>query len=163
VKLLFLDQVALAPRREEESQRVPIKILQIYCNSQNRKRLCKPFKMGHKDKHTGILYDWILPPGPAAMAGKEDVEAEVEASAAGSRFGLSNGSEGGGQPADGGCWMVWRECPPSIEGRLCGPSKSYSSLTIRAELGPELVSVSPDRSVDQREQEGELVPDNANL
>ncbi|TNN55932.1 hypothetical protein EYF80_033868 [Liparis tanakae] len=77
------------------------------------------------------------------MAGKEDVEAEVEASAGGSRFGLANGSEGGGQPADGGCWMVWRECPPSIEGRLCGPSKSYSSLTIRAEVGPELALDGP--------------------
>lgn len=36
-----------------------------------------------------------------------------------------------------------------MEGRLCGPSKSYSSLTISAELGAEVVSVSPERSVDQ--------------
>ena len=52
------------------------------------------------------------------MAGKDDVEAEVEASADGSRFGVANGSEGVGRPADGGCWMVWMECPPSIEGIL---------------------------------------------
>lgn len=83
------------------------------------------------------------------MAGKDDVEAEVEASAGGSRFGVANDSEGFGRLLDGGCWMVWMECPPSMEGRLCGPSKSYSSLTISAELGAELVSVSPDKSVDQ--------------
>lgn len=83
------------------------------------------------------------------MAGKDDVEAEVEASAGGSRFGVANASEGVGRLLDGGCWMVWMECPPSMEGRLCGPSKSYSSLTISAELGAELVSVSPDKSVDQ--------------
>lgn len=86
-------------------------------------------------------------PDPAAMAGKDDVEAEVEASAGGSRFGVANDSEGAGRPVDGGCWMVCMECPPSMEGRLCGPSKSYSSLTISAELGPEGVSVSPDKSM----------------
>lgn len=99
----------------------------------------------------GIFYDCILLPDPAAMAGKDEVAAEVEASAGGSRFGVANGSEGVGQPTDGGCWMVWMEWPPSIEGKLCGPSKSYSSFTIIAELGPELgpelVNVSPDRSV----------------
>lgn len=84
---------------------------------------------------------------PAAMAGKDDVEAEVEASAGGSRFGATNGSEGAGQLLDGGCWMVWMECPPSMEGRLCCPSKSYSSFTINAEVGPEGVRVSPDKSM----------------
>lgn len=83
------------------------------------------------------------------MAGKDAVEEEVEASAGGSRFGVANDSEGAGRLPEGGCWMVWIEWPPSIEGRLCGPSKSYSSLTISAELGPELVSVSPDKSVDR--------------
>lgn len=82
------------------------------------------------------------------MAGKDDVEAEVEASAGGSRFGVTNDSEGAGRLLEGGCWMVWMECPPSMEGRHCGLSKSYSSLTISAELGAEVVSVSPDRSVD---------------
>lgn len=88
------------------------------------------------------------------MAGKDDVEAEVEASAGGSRFGLANDSDGAGRLPDGGCWIVWMECPPSMEGRLCGPSKSYSSLTISAELGPELVSVRPDKSVDRRKERG---------
>lgn len=41
------------------------------------------------------------------------------------------------------------ECPPSTEGRFCDPSKSYSSFTISAELGP-VVSVSPDKSGHQR-------------
>lgn len=45
--------------------------------------------------------------------------------------------------------MVWRECPPSTEGILCGPSKSYSSLIGRDELGPGPVRVNPDRSVEQ--------------
>ena len=98
------------------------------------------------------MSDCILLPDPAAMAGKDDVEAEVEASAGGSRFGVANDSDGAGRLPDGGCWMVWMECPPSMEGRLCGPSKSYSSLTISAELGPELVSVSPDKSVDQEKE-----------
>lgn len=81
------------------------------------------------------------------MAGKDDVDAEVEASEGGSRFGVANASEGAGRLPDGGCWMVWRECPPSMEGRLGCPSKSYSSLTISPELDPEPVRVSPDKSV----------------
>ena len=92
------------------------------------------------------------------MAGKADEEAEVEASAGGRRFGVAKGSEGAGRLVEGGCWMVWMECPPSIEGRLCGPSKSYSSFTIKAELGPELVRVSPDRSVhEEQDQRAEHV------
>lgn len=94
----------------------------------------------------------ILLPDPAAMAGKDDDDAEVEASAGGSRFGVANDSEGAGRLLDGGCWMVWMECPPSMEGRLCCPSKSYSSLTISAELGPELVRVSPDKSDKTKEK-----------
>lgn len=86
-------------------------------------------------------------PDPAAIAGKDDAEAEVEASVGGSRFGAANDSDGVGRLLDGGCWMVWRVWPPSIVGRVGCPSKSYSSLTIRAELGPELVRVSPDKSM----------------
>lgn len=86
-------------------------------------------------------------PDPAAIAGKDDVEAEVEASEGGSRAGELKDSGGAGRLLEGGCWIVWMECPPSIEGRLCCPSKSYSSLTISAVLGPELVSVSPDKSM----------------
>lgn len=81
------------------------------------------------------------------MAGKFDVEAEVDASAGGSRFAEANDSEGGGRLLDGGCWMVCMEWPLSMEGRLCGPSKSYSSLTINDELGVGPVSESPDKSV----------------
>lgn len=43
--------------------------------------------------------------------------------------------------------MVWMECPLSMEGRLCGLSKSHSSFTINDEPGTEPVSESPDRSV----------------
>ena len=92
---------------------------------------------------------FILLPDPAAMAGKDDVEADVEASDGGSRVGVPKGSEGAERLAEGGCWMVWREWPPSMEGRLGCPSKSYSSLTISPVLVPELVSVSPDRSEDK--------------
>ena len=82
------------------------------------------------------------------MAGKED-EAEVEASDMGSRAGETKASEGPGWLPEGGCWMVWRECPPSMEDKLGGGSKSYSSLTMSPELGPELVRVSPDKSENQ--------------
>lgn len=105
-------------------------------------------RQGQTENYTEIFY--YLLPDPAAMAGKDDVEAEVEASAGGSRFGVANDSEGAGRLLDGGCWMVWIECPPSMEGRLCCPSKSYSSLTISAELGPELVRVSPDKSAEEK-------------
>lgn len=88
----------------------------------------------------------ILLPDPAAIEGKDEAEAEVEASTGESRLGGANDSEGVWWGLDGGCWMVCRECPPSTEGILCGPSKSYSSFTISAELGPELVRVSPDKS-----------------
>lgn len=40
------------------------------------------------------------------MTGKDVVEAEVEASAEGSRFGVVNASEGAGRLPEGGCWMV---------------------------------------------------------
>ena len=76
----------------------------------------------------------------------------MEASEGGSRLGVGNDSAGAGRLLDGGCWMVWRECPPSTEDRLGCPSKSYSSLTISVELGPELVRVNPDKSVDQDER-----------
>ena len=33
--------------------------------------------------------------------------------------------------------MVCNECPPSMLGREDGPSYSYSSFTIKPELGPE--------------------------
>lgn len=46
--------------------------------------------------------------------------------------------------------MVWMQWPPSMEGRLCGPSKSYSSFTISPELAAEVVSVRPDRSEEKR-------------
>lgn len=85
------------------------------------------------------------------MAGKDDVDAEVEASAGGSRLDVPNESEGAGRLLAGGCWMVWMQWPPSMEGRLCGPSKSYSSLTISAELDAELVSVRPDKSEERGE------------
>lgn len=64
--------------------------------------------MDRKQEHThrNTLYNYILLPDPAAMAGKDDVEAEVEASAGGSRFGAANDSEGVGRLLDGGCWMV---------------------------------------------------------
>lgn len=67
------------------------------------------------------------------MAGKDDVEDEVEVSAGESRFGTANDSAGAPRLLDGGCWIVWMECPPSMEGTFCGPSKSYSSLTTRPE------------------------------
>lgn len=92
----------------------------------------------------------ILLPDPAAMA-KDDVEAEVEASVGGSRFDGTNGSEALGWLA-GGCWMVWMQWPPSMEGRLCGPSKSYSSFTISPELDAEVVSVRPDKSEEKRKE-----------
>lgn len=47
--------------------------------------------------------------------------------------------------------MVWMQWPPSMEGRLCGPSKSYSSFTISPELDAEVVSVRPDKSVEKTE------------
>lgn len=146
VKLLFLDQVELAPeeRRKNRSQRT------IHGPTENKlKNLLLRIRTNTQTSAHNILYNCILLPEPAAMAGKDDVEAEVEASAGGSRFGVANDSGGAGRLLDGGCWMVWMECPPSMEGRLCGPSKSYSSLTISAELGAEVVSVSPDKSVDQ--------------
>ena len=105
----------------------------------------------------------LLLPDPAAMAGKDDDEADVEASAGGSRFGVPNASEGTGRLPDGGCWMVWRECPPSMEGKLGCPSKSYSSFTIIPELDPELFRVSPDKSVGQGKKDVEQVTDNPNV
>lgn len=57
-------------------------------------------------------------PDPAGMGGKDEVEAEVEASAGGRRFGAAKASEWGGLLPDGGCWMVCMEWPPSMEGRL---------------------------------------------
>lgn len=53
---------------------------------------------------------------------------------------------------DGGCWMVWRECPPSTIGRLGGASKSYSSFTVIDVPVPEPVRVSPERSRDQEQR-----------
>lgn len=50
------------------------------------------------------------------MGGKDGVAADVEASAGDSRFGLVNGSEGGGRLLDGGCWMVCIVCAASIDG-----------------------------------------------
>lgn len=47
--------------------------------------------------------------------------------------------------------MVWMQWPPSMEGRLCGPSKSYSSFTINPELDAEVVSVRPDKSEEKGE------------
>lgn len=55
-------------------------------------------------------------PDPAPMGGKDGVAADVEASAGDSRFGLVNGSEGGGRLLDGGCWMVCIVCAASIDG-----------------------------------------------
>lgn len=55
--------------------------------------------------------------------------------------------------------MVWMQWPPSMEGRLCGPSKSYSSFTISPELDAEVVSVRPDKSEEEkgrRVQEGQV-------
>lgn len=43
------------------------------------------------------------------MAGKDDVDAEVEASAGGSRLDVPNDSEGAGRLLAGGCWMVWMQ------------------------------------------------------
>lgn len=48
--------------------------------------------------------------------------------------------------------MVCMEWPLSIEGRLCGLSKSHSSFTISEEPGREPVSDSPDRSVSPEEE-----------
>lgn len=48
--------------------------------------------------------------------------------------------------------MVWMQWPPSMEGRLCGPSKSYSSFTISPKLDAEVVSVRPDKSEEKREK-----------
>lgn len=53
-----------------------------------------------------MFYDCILLPDPAATAGKDAVEAEVEGSGAGSRVGVGNVSDGGGRLLVGGCWMV---------------------------------------------------------
>ena len=109
-----------------------------------QKTLCAPIT----HTHTGRCHICVLLPAPAAMVGKEE-EAEVEASDRGSRAGEPKASEGPGRLPEGGCWMVWMEWPPSMEGKLGGESKSYSSLTMSPELGPELVRVSPDKSENQ--------------
>lgn len=56
-----------------------------------------------RDTQIEKMLNCILLPDPAAMAGKDDVEADVEASAGGSRFGVANDSEGAGRLLDGGC------------------------------------------------------------
>lgn len=111
---------AIIPKTEAETA---FKI-QNYCNYRHILHVQTYTNKGtNKHTHTEECSTTsILLPDPAAMAGKDDVEAEVEASAGGSRFGVPNGSDGAGRLLDGGCWMVWMECPPSMEGRLCGPS-----------------------------------------
>lgn len=52
--------------------------------------------------------------------------------------------------------MVWMQWPPSMEGRLCGPSKSYSSFTISPELDAEVVSVRPDKSEEKGKEKGSV-------
>lgn len=114
----------------------------------------------HTDKqvYEVMFYDCILLPDPAATAGKDAVEAEVEGSGGGSRVGVGNDSDGGGRLLVGGCWMVWREWLPSMEDTLCCPSKSNSSLTIMDELCPaELFIVSPDKSAHREKGQVEQV------
>ena len=50
-----------------------------------------------------MFFDCILLLDPAAMAGKDDAEAEVEASVGGRRFGLPNDSDEAEWLLDGGC------------------------------------------------------------
>lgn len=102
VKLLLLDQAELAAEEAKRSIITPL---------DKQKIPRKSFFMG---KNENFSQWWErggagLLPDPGASAGNAEVEAEVDASAGGSRFGGANGSEGGGRLLEGGCWMVCME------------------------------------------------------